>query len=90
MKIIKIEEKKRCNFVYVVTIQPNWLEKLVGKKEQQCEYADTGNNYGISGLRIYADKEGNLLENYNQIAVAIDKMRRSQEIRYRFENNSNN
>lgn len=89
MKITNVEEKKRCNFVYIVTLTPNWLDKLVGNKEKQCEYIDTGNNYGVSGIRIYSDKEGNLLENYHPIAIAIDKWRRRQDLHYRFENNTN-
>lgn len=76
MKIKEIKEKENCYSIYVVTLTPNWFEKLFGVKEKENEYKDTGATYMFGGGRAYIKKNGDDLGNGHWISEAIDKWRR--------------
>ena len=73
MKIKSIEREKGASFIYVVTFEPNFLEKLFGKKEIQKKYKETGYTYLFGSGKVYIDQEGEELGNGNWIGKTIDK-----------------
>ena len=79
MKIKEIKEKEDSlsfNNIYVVTLTPNWFEKLFGVKEKVCEFKDTGAIYTFGGGHEYIKKNGESLGNRHWISEAIDIWRR--------------
>ena len=72
MKIKKIEDDKEKSNVYIVTLIPNWFEKLLGDKETEIKYKDTGDTYSFGGGRVYIDQLGKQLGNHNYIGDALD------------------
>jgi hypothetical protein len=76
MKIKEIKEKEDSFSIYVVTLRPNWVEKLFGVKEKVCEYKDTGDTYRFGGGHVYLKKNGTGLGNGHWISDAIDIWRR--------------
>ena len=75
MKIKEISRSTDNYGVFIVTFTPNWLEKLIGIKEKQEQYKDTGAAYTFGGGHVYIDKGCNELGNGHPIASAIDKFR---------------
>ena len=77
MKVKEIELEKGSFEIYIVTLEPNWLEKLFGVKEKVVKYKETGYHYRFGGGGdVYADQNGEKLPNGNYIAEAIDQWRR--------------
>lgn len=75
MKIKEISRSTDDYMVFIVTFTPNLFEKLIGIKEKQEQYKDTGDIYTFGGGRVYIDKECNDLGPHNKVAKAIDKFR---------------
>ena len=76
MNVTEVKQKENTFHVYVVTLKPNWLEKLFGYKEKREEYKDTGSTYTFGGGHVYMGKDGDRLDNCNLIGEAIDRWRR--------------
>lgn len=76
MKIKNIERAENM-CVYTVTFEPNWFEKLLGKKEETKQYKTDGSSYTFGSGNVYYDKSGETLGNGNWIGEAIDKFRHS-------------
>jgi hypothetical protein len=77
MKIKSIEkEKDRFNDIYLVTFEPNWLEKLFGIKEKLEKYKDTGEVFTFGGGHVYINQDGEQLINHNSIGETLDNFRR--------------
>jgi hypothetical protein len=73
MKVKTIEQDKENRNVYIVTLTPNWLERLFGKKEEEEKYKKiTGETYLFGGGNIYRGQDGRDLRNGNYIGDAID------------------
>lgn len=72
VKDIYVREDK-----YVVTLEPNWLERLLGEVEEKREYKDTGYVFNLSKGSVYVGKDGKLLNSGDSIGKAIDAWRRS-------------
>lgn len=76
MKIKEIKQKEKYSSIYVVTFQPNWLEKLLGFEEKQKEYKDTDETYVFGDGNVYLSNDGKILVNGSRIGKVIDKWRR--------------
>ena len=74
MKISKIEEK--ANKVFAVTLSPNWIERMFGKKERMEEFKDSGRNYNLGGGGVYLRRNGEESRNGDRIGKAIDIYKR--------------
>ena len=78
MKIIKIESS---GDIYKVTKTPNFIERLLGKKERVDKYRATGRTYSCGGGYVYVDQTGKQLGNIDgwgsDIREAIDRWRNS-------------
>nr|QBM02711.1 hypothetical protein [uncultured archaeon] len=73
MKITKIEREK---WVYLVTFEPNFLEKFFGIKTKTKKFKDSGNHYTFGGGNIYHDEDGEKTGNGSYVGESIDKWRR--------------
>lgn len=77
MKIKKVERHKDNYYRYLVTLTPNWLEKLFGVKEKIEEFLDTKNEFLFGGGSVYVKRNGEKLYNGHYIAKAIDNFKRA-------------
>lgn len=77
MKIEKIERDPTDRKVFIVHFTPTFLEYLFGYKSKKSKFKDTGATYSFGGGKVYINKKGELLDNGNNIATAIDNFRRS-------------
>jgi hypothetical protein len=78
MKITKIErEIDKSTFIYNVTFEPNWFERLFSKQTEERRYQDTGKHYKYGGGTVYIKQNGEYLDNGDNIGEAIDNFRRS-------------
>ncbi len=76
MKVTNVKEIGHGK--YELTLVPNWLEKLFGKKPGKLILKNTDRSYMVGGQNIYIDKEGTSTSNGSPFARAIDKFRRSK------------
>lgn len=60
MIISKIEKEGN---IYLVTREPNFIERVFGVKPRVDKYKDTGNTYTFGGGHVYVDQKGNELGN---------------------------
>ena len=78
MKITKIENEGN---IYLVTREPNFIERLFGIKKRVDKYKSTGGSYTFGGGRVYVDQKGRELGNTlgygSDTREAIDCWRRS-------------
>lgn len=73
MKVTKIEENSG---IYLVTLTPNFIEKLFGKKEKVDRFRMSDSTYMFGGGAIYIRQDGERTGNGSYIGEAIDKWRR--------------
>jgi len=74
MKITSITEEQ---YIYTVTISPNWFERFFGIKERQEKFRKTDKIYSFGGGAVYRRQDGSELPNNHWIGEAIDKHRRA-------------
>ena len=74
MKITKVTQISKL--VFEVEFTPNWFEKLIGMKVEKKEYKEYG-TYKWSGGIAYADRTGELADQFGEIGKTIDNFRRS-------------
>lgn len=77
MKIKNVRRKEEGSNIFVVTLKPNWFERLFGAKEMEQEYKPTGYEYKQGGQSQYVDRNGRTLGNNCSISQAIDSFIRS-------------
>ena len=75
MKVKSVQYKEDASSIFVVTLTPNWIEKLFGVKEKQEEYKAKGYTFMCGGGEVYFNKKFDDLPNGHKIGVAIDKFR---------------
>jgi len=75
MKVSNIKREEEYSNIYVVTLVPNWFEKLFGVKEKTKRYKDTGSIYRFGGGNVYINEKGEKLGNGSKIGNVIDKWR---------------
>jgi len=76
MKIIDIEEQGYS--YYIITLKPNWLERLFGLKQKTIKLKDTGSRYTFGNGRVYMDEDGNQTGNGSYFGETIDNWRRKK------------
>ena len=74
MKITKIE--KDPEDIYLVTLTPNFFEKIFGAKERTDKFIDSNSTFMFGGGSIYIRQDGVKTGNGSYIGEAIDKWRR--------------
>jgi len=78
MKVIKVQKADNIN-IYSVTLKPNWLGRLFGRKEKVINLKDTRRKYMLGGGGLYINKKGEELGVLSDIGKAIDNFKRSWE-----------
>ena len=76
MKITNIKREKDRSNVYIVTPEPNRIQRFFGIKPQERRYKDNGDVYIFGNGHVYYDINGNVLSHGNYIGQAIDAWRR--------------
>lgn len=74
---MKVKSIGRIDYIYIVVLTPNWLEKLFGVKDKIVKLRDTDCTYTFGGGRIYLFEDGTRTDNGDYIAEEIDKWRRA-------------
>jgi len=69
MRITKIEKE---GHIYTVTFKPNWIEKILGFKEKNTRFKETGYRYTFGGGEVYVNEKGEKLGNRDWIGESID------------------
>jgi len=77
MKVTKIETEKDKYGVYLVTLTPNFIEKLFGFKERVDRFRMSDSTFVFGGGAIYTRQDGIQTGNGSYIGEAIDKWRRA-------------
>jgi hypothetical protein len=75
MKVITI--KKVGKKIYEVTLEPNWIELLIGLKGKTVQYMETDQYYKFTQGGVYVDRKGKELGVFSKIGGAIDEFKRS-------------
>jgi hypothetical protein len=77
MKIKSVKREEDKYHIYIVEWEPNWLEKLFGKKPVIEQWKDTGSTYMFGGSSEYIDRDGDSCGNGSEVGEAIDRFRRA-------------
>ena len=73
-EITKIQQDGR---IYIVTSEPNFVERLFGFKTKINKYKDTGSVYNFGGGHEYVNEKGESMGNtMSPIREALDNWRR--------------
>lgn len=72
MKVKEIKKDSKKTNVFLVTLEPNYVEKLLGIKEVTKKYKKTGATYTFGSGNVYIRQDGSSLGNNHYIGDAID------------------
>jgi len=67
--------------IYLVTLRPNFIERLFGYKQEVVRIKPTTNIYSFGEDRVYLEENGKELSNDNYIVKAIDNYKRKFNIK---------
>ena len=75
MKVVSV--KKVGKTIYEVTLEPNWIELLIGLRGKTIQYMETDEHYKLTCGGVYVDRKSKELGVFNRIGISIDEFKRS-------------
>lgn len=73
---MRIRQIKQEEYIFHITLSPNWLEKLFGIRDKYICIKDTGREFTFGGGTVYKREDGSLLRNGSYIGESVDNWRR--------------